>query len=106
MVNPWYNVVLPRMDVREGRSFNLHEIAIALTNRYPRLSTDRQPAESHDLEWVTPGHPLFEALRRHAQSHTQESLAAVALSYSVEHAAPARIDFYRARIVDGLARTE
>ena len=33
--------------------------------RYPRLSTDRDTAEAHNLEWVTPGHPLFEALRRH-----------------------------------------
>ena len=37
-----------------------------LVNRYPRLSTDRDTAEAHNLEWVTPGHPLFEALRRHS----------------------------------------
>ena len=36
-----------------------------LLTRYPRLSTDRDTAEAHNLEWVTPGHPLFEALRRH-----------------------------------------
>ena len=30
-----------------------------------RLSTDREVADQHQLEWVTPGHPLFEALRRH-----------------------------------------
>ena len=37
-----------------------------LTVRYPRLSTDRDTAEKQNLEWVTPGHPLFEALRRHS----------------------------------------
>ena len=37
-----------------------------LPARYPRLSTDRKAAEENRLEWVTPGHPLFEALRRHA----------------------------------------
>ena len=36
----------------------------ALANRYRRLSTDRDTAENSNLEWVTPGHPLFEALRR------------------------------------------
>ena len=33
-----------------------------LAVRYPWLSTDRGTAEAHNLEWVTPGHPLFEAL--------------------------------------------
>ena len=37
-----------------------------LAARYPRLSTDRDTAEKQNLEWVTPGHPLFEALRRHS----------------------------------------
>ena len=39
----------------------------ALADRYPRCSTDRETAEKHNLEWVTPGHPLFEAVRRHTQ---------------------------------------
>ena len=37
----------------------------ALAARYPRCSTERETAEKHTLEWVTPGHPLFEAVRRH-----------------------------------------
>ena len=28
--------------------------------RYPRCSTDRDTVQKHTLEWVTPGHPLFE----------------------------------------------
>jgi hypothetical protein len=36
-----------------------------LASRYPRLSTDRETADKNNLEWVTPGHPLFEALRRY-----------------------------------------
>ena len=31
-----------------------------LASRYPRFSTDRDTAEAQNLEWVTPGHPLFE----------------------------------------------
>ena len=37
----------------------------SLASRYPRCSTDRDTAEQNNLEWVTPGHPLFEAIRRH-----------------------------------------
>ena len=73
-----------------------------LASRYPRLSTDRNTAEEHNLEWVTPGHPLFEALRRHNLELAREAFARGACFHSLEHEAPARFDFYRARIVDGL----
>lgn len=76
----------------------------ALTARYPRLSTDRGTAEAHNLEWVTPGHPLFEVLRRYAWDSAGPSLTEGACFYSVEHEAPARLDYYRARVVDGLGQ--
>lgn len=75
----------------------------AVASKYPRISTDRETAEDNNLEWVTPGHSLFEALRRHAWSTAQEDLAKGACFYSLEHERPSRIDFYRARVVDGLA---
>lgn len=75
----------------------------ALATKYPRFSTDREIAETNNLEWVTPGHPLFESLRRHTFAQAQESLGKGACFYSLSHESPARIDFYRARIVDGLA---
>ena len=75
----------------------------ALASRYPRLSTDRGIAEKHNLEWITPGHPLFEALRRHSLGAGQDSFRKGACFYSLNHQRPARMDFYRARIVDGLA---
>jgi superfamily II DNA or RNA helicase len=73
-----------------------------LAARYPRFSTDRQTAEEHSLEWVTPGHPLFEALRRHALVKSQDSLNQGACFHSLEVETPTRFDFYRARAVDGL----
>jgi hypothetical protein len=73
-----------------------------LVNRYPRVTTDRETADHHHLEWVTPGHPLFEALRRHAWEAARPTLAEGACFYSLSHAAPARLDVYRARVVDGL----
>ena len=81
-----------------GPDWKLPEIAV----RYPRLSTDRNTAEQNNLEWVTPGHPLFEALRRHSLKLGQNAFAKGACFHSLEHEAPVRLDFYRARIVDGL----
>lgn len=76
-----------------------------LATRYPRLSTDRETAEKHNLEWVTPGHALFEALRRHGIDGGQDAFAKGACFHSLAHETPVRLDFYRARIVDGLGKT-
>lgn len=73
-----------------------------LSARYPRFSTDREVADQNSLEWVTPGHPLFEALRRHAYARSQQALSSGACFYALEADAPRRVDFYRARVVDGL----
>jgi superfamily II DNA or RNA helicase len=74
----------------------------ALSNKYPKCSTDRETAESNKLEWVTPGHPLFEAIRRHSHAKAREALSKGACFYSLQHESPARMDFYRACVVDGL----
>ena len=76
-----------------------------LATRYPRLSTDRETADANHLEWVTPGHPLFEALRRHGLDAARPAFACGACFHSLSHETPARIDVYRARAVDGLGRT-
>ena len=76
-----------------------------LVSRYPRLSTDRDVADERNFEWVTPGHPLFEALRRHSLKQAQPHWAAGSCFYAVDQDEPTRLDFYRARVVDGLGRT-
>ncbi len=75
-----------------------------LADRYPRCSTDRETAETRKLEWVTPGHPLFEAIRRHTYARALDVLGRGATFHSLQHERPARIDFYRARVVDGLGQ--
>lgn len=70
--------------------------------KYPRLSTDRKIAEKNNLEWVTPGHPLFEAVRRHILHLSTETMGKGACFYSLKHDTPARLDIYKARMVDGL----
>jgi len=74
----------------------------ALVDKYPRCSADRDIAETHSLEWITPGHPLFEAIRRHTHVQAAEQFGKGACFYSLQHEETARIDFYRARVVDGL----
>ena len=76
----------------------------ALADRYPRCSTDRETAETENLEWVTPGHPLFEAIRRHTRAQALDVMSKGATFYSLQHERPVRIDFYRARVVDGLGQ--
>ena len=76
----------------------------ALSVKYPRCSTDRDVAEKNSLEWVTPGHPLFEAVRRHTSSLAVDAFGKGACFYSIQHDQPARVDFYRARVVDGLGQ--
>lgn len=76
----------------------------SLADRYPRCSTDRSVADKHNLEWVTPGHSLFEAIRRHTETVSRESLSKGACFYSLQHEAPVRLDCYRARVVDGLGQ--
>ena len=77
----------------------------SLATRYSRLSTDRETADAEKVEWVTPGHPLFEALRRHAVWETRVALAEGACFISLECDAPMRLDVYRASVVDGLGDT-
>ncbi len=76
----------------------------ALANKYPRCSSDRETAEKGNLEWVTPGHSLFEAIRRHTSSLAVDAFGKGSRFYSIQHDQPARMDFYRARVVDGLGQ--
>jgi len=76
-----------------------------LVDKYPRCTTDRETAEKQSLEWVTPGHSLFESVRRHTLARSRPELAKGACFYSVHHDRPYRIDFFRARVVDGLGQT-
>jgi superfamily II DNA or RNA helicase len=76
-----------------------------LAMRYPRITTDRTIADERHDEWVTPGHALFESLRLHAWLTTQGDMNEGACFYSLGHSQPARLDFYTARVVDGLGRT-
>ncbi len=53
------------------------------------------------LEWVTPGHPLFEAVREDVTEHVREDLLRGAVFYDLHHASPYRLDVFAASIRDG-----
>ena len=73
------------------------EIAV----NYGRVSTDRDTAQKYRLPWVTPGHPLFEALHCHSLAQAQAAFASGACFHSLQHRKSARLDFYRAQAMDG-----
>lgn len=53
------------------------------------------------LEWVTPGHPLFEVVREEVLGQVQEHLKRGAVFFDLHSQAPYRLDVFRASIRDG-----
>lgn len=53
------------------------------------------------LEWVTPGHPLFEAVREDVSVQVQEQLKRGAVFFDLHSRAPCRLDVFSASIRDG-----
>jgi SNF2 family DNA or RNA helicase len=53
------------------------------------------------LEWVTPGHPLFEAVREDAFEQVQPDLRRGAVFLDINRNEPARLDVFSAAIRDG-----
>jgi superfamily II DNA or RNA helicase len=52
-------------------------------------------------EWVTPGHPLFEALRMDVEREDGPAMARGAVFYDLHRDQPRRLDVYSASILDG-----
>lgn len=77
-----------------------------LGREYPRITFDRRHlGDDPTLEWVTPGHPLFEAIREQVWEETQEHLRRGALFYDPTRSEPARLEVYAASIADGRGNT-
>jgi superfamily II DNA or RNA helicase len=53
------------------------------------------------LEWVTPGHPLFETVRTDVVTRTEDSLRRGAVFFDLHRSAPTLIDVFAASIKDG-----
>ena len=57
------------------------------------------------LEWVTPGHPLFEAVRTDCLARFEDDLRRGAVFYDLHRASPAVLDVFAASIKDGRGGT-
>lgn len=53
------------------------------------------------LEWVTPGHPLFETVREAAWNEVQDDLQRGAIFYDLNREAPSQMVVYQAAVHDG-----
>jgi len=73
-----------------------------LARSYDRICFDRSTLESDvRLEWVTPGHALFEAVRRRVWDQTQPQLRQGAVFYELEREQPALLELFIASVADG-----
>jgi hypothetical protein len=57
------------------------------------------------LEWVTPGHPLFEAVRDDVAERVRDDLKRGAVFYDLQSKAPVRIDAFGASVKDARGNT-
>lgn len=97
---------------RVGRvSRGLQTVGAALESKHGRLAKEYANItfdasalkDDSTLEWVTPGHPLFEATRDELSRQTESDLAKGACFVDLDLDAPVRLDLFRASIRDGRA---
>ncbi len=73
-----------------------------LGKEYNKIVFDKKYLKNDPtLEWVTPGHPLFEVIRQSIIENTQQDLQKGAIFYDINRNEPARLDIYSAAIRDG-----
>ncbi|WP_315701869.1 MULTISPECIES: SNF2-related protein [unclassified Bradyrhizobium] len=112
--------VHPKAIQREGHVYRVGKLPRTLQSigerqesRFGRLGRDYQKiafdkallANDPTLEWVTPGHPLFEAVREDVAERVHEDLMRGAVFYDLQVAAPVRLDVFGASITDGRGNT-
>ncbi len=77
-----------------------------LGRTYQRVTFDKVIlGDDPTLEWVTPGHPLFEVVRADVQERVGDDLERGALFLDVQTAHPYRVDVFGASIKDGRGNT-
>ena len=77
-----------------------------LGKEYKNIVFDKEfLKEDPTLEWTTPGHPLFEAVREDVIDRVRDDLKRGAVFYDLHRKDPYRIDVFRASIKDGRNNT-
>jgi hypothetical protein len=73
---------------------------------YARIVFDKELLKAETTaEWVTPGHPLFEAIRRYTLSVSDGDLRRGSVFYSLRHKEPTLVDVFAASVKDGRGNT-
>ena len=73
-----------------------------LGREYKQIVFDKKfLTDDPTLEWVTPGHPLFESVREDIFERVQTDLRHGAVFYDLHRKEPARLDVFSATIRDG-----
>ena len=73
-----------------------------LGHDYKKITFDKHKlTDDPTLEWVTPGHPLFECVREDVLARVQDDLRHGALFFDLHRDRPARLDVFSAAIADG-----
>lgn len=73
-----------------------------LGREYKQIVFDKKLlTDDPTLEWVTPGHPLFESVREDVAERVQKDLQRGAVFYDIHRDQPARLDVFSAAIRDG-----
>ena len=73
-----------------------------LGHEYKNVVFDKQLLpKDPTLEWVTPGHPLFEAVREDLLENAASDLQRGSIFYDLHASAPYRLDFFAASVKDG-----
>jgi len=77
-----------------------------LGRTYQRICFDKKLlADDPTLEWVTPGHPLFETVRADIEERVTDDLRRGAIFLDLHTATPYRLDCFAASIKDGRGNT-
>ena len=91
----------------------LHPIGERLEGRFGRLGREYQKVvfdkalltQDATLEWVTPGHPLFETVREDVSDRVSADMRRGTVFYDLQTDKPYRLDAFAASIRDGRANT-
>ena len=95
---------LPRTLIQRGNTLE-HRFG-KLGRDYGKVAFDKEFLKKDPtLEWVTPGHPLFECVRDEALERVHDDLKKGAIFFDIQRKAPALLDVFAASVKDGRGRT-
>jgi len=92
---------------------SLLQVGERLESRYGQLAReykwvvfDRKAlSDDPTVEWVTPGHPLFEAVREEVLARVRTDLQNGCIFYDLHRTDPSLLDVFAASVLDGRGRT-